>query len=73
MLAVQVGPIIMYGMGCSRSEEGAAQQAHEADLAVESFCVAAFAFAGVQVQFGHTAPAARRLMRGALAHSTDSK
>ena len=49
-----------------------AQQAHEADLAIESFCEDVFGFEAFQVQFGHTAAAARRLMRHPLGprHST---
>jgi len=44
----------------------AAQPAHEADLAIENPFDATLAFAAFQVQFGHTASAARRLMRHPL-------
>ena len=37
-----------------------------ADLAIESLCEGAFDFKVYRVQFGHTAQAARRLMRSPL-------
>ena len=43
----------------------AAQQSHAADLAIDDFCEGG-GFVAFQVQFGHTAPAARRLTRRAL-------
>jgi len=45
-------------------EEAAAQQVTGADLAVENPFEAALAFAALQVKFGDTAPAARRLSSG---------
>ena len=44
MLAVQVGLIILCGMGCSRSEEGAAQQLAAADRLIESLIVAGLGY-----------------------------
>jgi len=50
---------------------GAAQPAHEADLAVEDSFEAVFAFAANRIKFGSTASAARQLMRGPLGGEID--
>jgi hypothetical protein len=53
---------------CSGGEAGDRPTDHsEADLAVKSFCESVFGFEAFQVQFGYTAQAAKRLMRGASA------
>ena len=52
--------------------EGAAQPVAGADLAVESPFEAGLAFAALQVKFGHTALAARRLSSQPLGGSLRS-
>ena len=49
-----------------RFKENGSHHAHEADLAIECFLEVVFVFEAFHVQFGHTAPAARRLMRHPL-------
>ena len=51
----------------------AAQPAHEANHAIESRFEVAFGFVAFQVKFGHTAEAARRLMRQPLCTMLSAK
>ncbi len=44
----------------------AAQQTHEADLAIEVFFEGVFGFTAFQLKYHHTAQAAKRLMREPL-------